>query len=66
LKPSDLLVLYTDGVTDANNGTGEDVGREQLLEWARHAPVESSRMLGEGSAKNGACVPPSRSLGMST
>ena len=47
LNPSDLLVLYTDGITEAENGTGQDLGREQLLEWARQAPVDSPRALGE-------------------
>ena len=47
LKPSDFLVLYTDGITDAENGTGQDLGREQLLEWARQAPADSPRALGE-------------------
>jgi sigma-B regulation protein RsbU (phosphoserine phosphatase) len=47
LKPSDLLVLYTDGITEAENETGQDLGREQLLEWARQAPVDSPRKLGE-------------------
>ena len=47
LKPSDLLVLYTDGVTEARNETGQELGREQLLEWARRAPVDSPRALGE-------------------
>jgi sigma-B regulation protein RsbU (phosphoserine phosphatase) len=47
LKPSDLLVLYTDGITEAGNETGNELGREQLLEWARQAPVDSPRALGE-------------------
>lgn len=47
LKPSDLLVLYTDGITEAGNETGQELGREQLLEWARQAPVDTSRLLGE-------------------
>jgi len=47
LKPSDLLVLYTDGITEAGNETGQELGREQLLEWARRAPAESPRALGE-------------------
>jgi sigma-B regulation protein RsbU (phosphoserine phosphatase) len=47
LKPSDLLVLYTDGITEAGNETGQELGREQLLEWARRAPVDSPRALGE-------------------
>ena len=47
LEPSDLLVLYTDGITETENGTGRELGREQLLEWARQAPVDSPRALGE-------------------
>ena len=47
LKPSDLLVLYTDGITEAGNETGQELGREQLLEWVRRAPVDSPRALGE-------------------
>ncbi|MGA9392705.1 MAG: PP2C family protein-serine/threonine phosphatase, partial [Candidatus Sulfotelmatobacter sp.] len=47
LKPLDLLVLYTDGITEAENGSGQELGREQLLEWARQAPVDSPRALGE-------------------
>ena len=47
LKPSDLLVLYTDGITETENGTSQELGREQLLEWARRAPVDSAKVLGE-------------------
>ena len=47
LKPKDLLVLYTDGITEAENGTGQDLGREQLLEWARQAPVDRPTALGQ-------------------
>jgi sigma-B regulation protein RsbU (phosphoserine phosphatase) len=47
LKPSDLLVLYTDGITEAGNEAGQELGREQLLEWVRRAPVDSPRALGE-------------------
>ena len=46
LKPSDLLVLYTDGITEAGNEAGQELGREQLLEWVRQAPVGSPRALG--------------------
>jgi sigma-B regulation protein RsbU (phosphoserine phosphatase) len=34
LAPGDALVLYTDGVTDAEDGTGTFFGRERLLEIA--------------------------------
>jgi sigma-B regulation protein RsbU (phosphoserine phosphatase) len=47
LKPGDLLVLYTDGITEAENRAGQDLGRDQLLEWARQSPVDSPRTLGE-------------------
>lgn len=47
LRRSDLLVLYTDGITDAENGAGQDLGRTLLLEWARQGPIESPSVLGE-------------------
>jgi serine phosphatase RsbU (regulator of sigma subunit) len=40
-------VLYTDGITEAENGTKQELGREQLLDWARRAPVDSAKTLGE-------------------
>jgi phosphoserine phosphatase RsbU/P len=47
LKPSDLLVLYTDGITETENGVKQELGREQLLDWARQSPVDSAKALGE-------------------
>jgi phosphoserine phosphatase RsbU/P len=47
MRPSDLLVLYTDGVTEAENSEGKELGRELLFEWAREAPVETPKALGE-------------------
>jgi NarL family two-component system response regulator LiaR len=35
LMPGDVLVLYTDGVTDAQNQQGASLGRERLLEIAQ-------------------------------
>jgi serine phosphatase RsbU (regulator of sigma subunit) len=34
MSPQDLLVLYTDGVTDAEDANSEPFGEERLLEWA--------------------------------
>jgi serine phosphatase RsbU (regulator of sigma subunit) len=36
LDPGDLLVLYTDGVTDSEDARGETFGVERLLDWANH------------------------------
>jgi phosphoserine phosphatase RsbU/P len=47
LKPSDILVLYTDGITEAENMNGQELGRNRLLEWACQAPVDSPRALGQ-------------------
>lgn len=46
LEPSDLLVLYTDGVTEAENDAGQSLDRDQLLEWARETAIDSSESLG--------------------
>jgi len=46
LEPSDLILLYTDGVTEAENDAGESLDREQLLEWAQGAPTDSPQALG--------------------
>jgi len=35
LEPGDLLVLYTDGLTDSENAQGETFGAERVLDWAR-------------------------------
>jgi phosphoserine phosphatase RsbU/P len=48
LEPSDVLVLYTDGVTEAENNTGLSLDREQLLAWAREGPIDSAETLGRG------------------
>lgn len=46
LEPSDLIVLYTDGITEAENDAGESLDREQLLKWAREAAIDSPEALG--------------------
>jgi hypothetical protein len=47
LEPHDLLVLYTDGVTEAENNVGQSLDRDQLLKWAREAPIDSPESLGK-------------------
>jgi sigma-B regulation protein RsbU (phosphoserine phosphatase) len=36
MTPGDLLVMYTDGVTEAHDGKGGSFGTDRLLNWARH------------------------------
>ena len=40
-EPGDMLVLYTDGVTEAENSLGEEFGRDRLA-----AAVKANRQLG--------------------
>ena len=35
LRPGDLLVLYTDGITEAPNAAGEEFGEQQLIHTVR-------------------------------
>src|SRR5438093_10846965 len=45
IEPGQLLVLYTDGVTDAMNQSGEEYGRERLVEAVRRGRELSARKL---------------------
>jgi len=41
LSRGDLLLLYTDGITDSRNESGEQLGQEGLLALVRGLPVDS-------------------------
>ncbi|HUK54613.1 MAG TPA: PP2C family protein-serine/threonine phosphatase, partial [Candidatus Binatia bacterium] len=46
LRPGDTLVMYTDGVTEAPNGAGEEFGEKRLLESIRgHAQGSAAGLL---------------------
>jgi sigma-B regulation protein RsbU (phosphoserine phosphatase) len=48
LDAGDLLVLYTDGVNESADESGEQLGLERLLSLARDLPVESAAAAGQG------------------
>jgi sigma-B regulation protein RsbU (phosphoserine phosphatase) len=47
LESGDLLLLYTDGINESSDDTGEQLGLERLLEIARDLPAESASAAGE-------------------
>ena len=44
--PGDLVLLYSDGVSEATNSTGEELGREGLLAIARELDPNSTETFG--------------------
>ena len=46
LAPADILVLYTDGITEAEDTSGQMLGRDRLLDWAGSAPVDGPGSVG--------------------
>jgi serine phosphatase RsbU (regulator of sigma subunit) len=48
LKPEvgDLMVLYTDGVSEASNEAGEELGRDGLMSIARRLDASSAEAFG--------------------
>jgi sigma-B regulation protein RsbU (phosphoserine phosphatase) len=42
VRAGDLLVLYSDGVTEAENPAGEEVGDDRLVAWLRQAAGRSA------------------------
>jgi len=47
LEPADIVVLYTDGITEAEDALGEMLGRDRLMEWARTAPIDGPAAVGQ-------------------
>jgi sigma-B regulation protein RsbU (phosphoserine phosphatase) len=47
LDPGDLVLLYTDGVNEAENESGEQLGLDGLLQMARGLAVGSAAAAGE-------------------
>ena len=47
-REGDLVVLYTDGVSEATNGTGEELGRDGLMNIARELDPSSAEAFGTG------------------
>ena len=48
LEPADLLILYTDGITEARNPDGEMLGTEGLLAIAKSLPIDGPAQMAEG------------------
>jgi serine phosphatase RsbU (regulator of sigma subunit) len=46
LEPGDLLLLYTDGISESRDESGEQLGLDRLLSMARDLPTESSTAAG--------------------
>jgi sigma-B regulation protein RsbU (phosphoserine phosphatase) len=47
LKPDDLLILYTDGITEARNPDGEMLTRNGLLAIVQSLPVDEPARMAE-------------------
>jgi sigma-B regulation protein RsbU (phosphoserine phosphatase) len=47
LEADDLLLLYTDGISEVRDDRGEQLGLDRLLQVALRLPVESASVAGE-------------------
>jgi len=45
-EPGDLIVLYSDGVSEATNPAGTELGREDLMTLARSGDTTSAETFG--------------------
>lgn len=50
LGPTDLLVLYTDGITEARNGSGEELGPDELRSLVRTRAAEGPQAVAQACA----------------
>ena len=48
LEPDDLLLLYTDGISESYDESGAQLGLERLLSIARNLPTETASAAGKG------------------
>jgi sigma-B regulation protein RsbU (phosphoserine phosphatase) len=48
LEPGDVLILYTDGINEAVDASGEQLGMERLMSIAQGLPVDSAAAAGRG------------------
>jgi len=48
LRSGDVLVIYTDGVTEANDAQGNEFGEQRLVETVRHNPGKTPADLIKG------------------
>jgi len=48
LEVGDLLLLYTDGISESWDASGEQLGLKRLLSIARALPVGSAGAVGQG------------------
>ena len=47
LDLADIIVLYTDGITEAEDASGEMLGRDRLMEWIHAAPTDGPEAVGQ-------------------
>jgi len=47
LEPGDLLLLYTDGISESYDESGAQLGLERLLSIARNLPTQSALAAGK-------------------
>ena len=48
LEVGDLLLLYTDGINESCDESGQQLGLDRLLSIARSLPTESAAAAGQG------------------